>query len=183
MISSPPILTILGSKPGDRPVQALDKYMFVLNMKTAKALGPPHPRNVAGHRRRDDPISRYDRFGSDSALPATKHRGPFTATSARCRRKAGGRDGPLPDSCGAANIGRQRPGSLVIVLALGPAVKQGIEDATARVHRGARRLGGVLAFGATQQGERMQRICVLCESARACKSPNRKQTGEVNMTF
>jgi hypothetical protein len=34
-----------------------------------------------------------------------------------------------------------------------------------------------------QQGERMRRIGVLCESARACKSPNLKQTGEVNMTF
>jgi putative tryptophan/tyrosine transport system substrate-binding protein len=47
MISSPPILTVLGSKPGDLPVQAPDRYMFVLNMKTAKALGPPIPETLS----------------------------------------------------------------------------------------------------------------------------------------
>jgi putative ABC transport system substrate-binding protein len=28
-----------GSKPGDLPVQGPDKYRFVINLKTAKALG------------------------------------------------------------------------------------------------------------------------------------------------
>jgi putative ABC transport system substrate-binding protein len=28
-----------GTKPGDLPVQAVDRYTFVINLKTAKALG------------------------------------------------------------------------------------------------------------------------------------------------
>jgi putative tryptophan/tyrosine transport system substrate-binding protein len=35
-----------GSKPGDLPVQAPDKYTFVINLKTAKALGLTIPRSL-----------------------------------------------------------------------------------------------------------------------------------------
>jgi putative ABC transport system substrate-binding protein len=37
-----------GTKPGDLPIQRADKYTFVINLKTAKALGLTVPLDLLG---------------------------------------------------------------------------------------------------------------------------------------
>ena len=70
-----------GAKPGDIPIEQATKFHTVVNLKTAKALGPRHPADAACRRRRGDRMRR--RSPTPSLRPKRLLEGAYSAAEPR----------------------------------------------------------------------------------------------------